>query len=28
MAHQLMCACALPGKTEKRENCICPSMLY
>jgi len=24
MPHQLTCASALPGKTEKRENCIFP----
>jgi len=24
MSHQLTCASALPGKTEKRENCIFP----
>jgi len=28
MLHQLTCASALPGKTEKRENCISPSTLY
>jgi len=24
MSHQLACASALPGKTEKRKNCIFP----
>jgi len=28
MSHQLTCASALPRKTEKRENCIFPSVLY
>jgi len=28
MPHQLTCASALPGKLEKRENCIICSMLY
>jgi len=28
MPRQLTCASALPGKTEKRENYIFPSMLY
>jgi len=28
MPRQLTCASALPGKTEKRENCIFHSMLY
>jgi len=28
MPHQLTCASALPGKTDKCENCIFPSVLY
>jgi len=28
MPHQLTCTSAVPGKTEKRENCIFASMLY
>ena len=28
MPHQITCASAIPGKTEKRKNCISPQMLY